>query len=130
MNGVRVSLHPAGHLLGSAQVRVEHKGEIWVVTGDYKRQGDPTCRPFELVPCHTLVTECTFGLPIFRWRDTPTVVDDINDWGRGNVADRRTRIVCAYSLRKAQHRLGSVDPPIRPILLHDAVLGMWEADPA
>ncbi|HEX9106434.1 MAG TPA: hypothetical protein VF832_04390, partial [Longimicrobiales bacterium] len=68
MNGVRVSLHPAGHVLGSAQVRVEHGGEVWVVTGDYKREPDPTCAAFEPLRCHTLVTECTFGLPIYRWR--------------------------------------------------------------
>ncbi|HEX4792919.1 MAG TPA: ligase-associated DNA damage response exonuclease [Humisphaera sp.] len=127
MNGVRVSLHPAGHLLGSAQVRIEHKGEIWVITGDYKRQADPTCRPFELVPCHTLVTECTFGLPIFRWREPATVIADINEWWRGNAAAGRTSILLAYSLGKAQRVLASVDPTIGPILLHGAVMGMVEA---
>jgi putative mRNA 3-end processing factor len=126
MNGVRVSLHPAGHVLGSAQVRIEHKGEVCVVTGDYKRQSDPTCRPFELVPCHTLVTECTFGLPIFRWRDPAVVIGDINDWWRGNVENGRTSILLAYSLGKAQRVLASVDPGIGPILLHGAVMGMVE----
>lgn len=127
MNGVRVSLHPAGHVLGSAQVRIEHKGQICVITGDYKRQPDPTCRPFELVPCHTLITECTFGLPIFRWRDPKTVIADINDWWRGNVASGRTSMLVAYSLGKAQRVLASVDSSIGPILLHGAVLGMVEA---
>jgi putative mRNA 3-end processing factor len=126
MNGVRISLHPAGHLLGSAQVRVEHGGQVCVVTGDYKRQPDPTCRPFELVPCHTLVTECTFGLPIFRWHKPERVVAEVNDWWRGNVADGRTSILLAYSLGKAQRLLASVDAGIGPILLHGAVMGMVE----
>src|SRR5947208_5034134 len=77
LGGVRVSLHPAGHILGSSQVRVEHRGEVWVFTGDYKRQPDPTCRPFELVRCNTLITECTFGLPIFHWHDTQAVAVEI-----------------------------------------------------
>jgi putative mRNA 3-end processing factor len=127
MNGVRASLHPAGHLLGSAQVRIEHKGEVWVITGDYKRHADPTCRPFELVACDTLVTECTFGLPIFRWRRPEMVVADINDWWRGNVAEGRTSVLEAYSLGKAQRLLALVDPSIAPILLHGAVFGMVEA---
>jgi putative mRNA 3-end processing factor len=127
MSGVRVSLHPAGHLLGSAQVRIEHKGHICVITGDYKRQSDPTCRPFELIPCHTLVTECTFGLPIFRWRDPGDVIADINQWWRGNVANGRTSMLLAYSLGKAQRLLASIDPGIGPILLHGAVMVMVEA---
>lgn len=127
MNSVRVSLHPAGHLLGSSQVRVEHKGEVWLVTGDYKRDADPTCRPFEPVRCDTLITECTFGLPIFRWRDPADVVADINAWWRGNIAAERTSILLAYSLGKAQRILGSVDPTIGPILLHGAVAAMVDA---
>jgi putative mRNA 3-end processing factor len=69
MNGVRVSLHPAGHVLGSAQVRLEYEGEVWIVSGDYKLQPNPTCTSFEPVRCHTFITESTFGLPIYRWRD-------------------------------------------------------------
>src|ERR1700728_855245 len=95
LNGVRVSLHPAGHVLGSAQVRLEHAGEVWVFTGDFKRQPDPTCRPFELIPCNTLITECTFGLPIFRWSDPATVTDEINRWRRENVERGRTSILLA-----------------------------------
>lgn len=127
LNGVRVSLHPAGHLLGSAQFRVEQNGQVWVITGDYKRQADPTCRPFELVKCHTLVTECTFGLPIFRWRAPGAVIEDINAWWRGNVSEGRTSMLLAYALGKAQRLLASVDPGIGPILLHGAVQGMVEA---
>src|ERR1700722_16186427 len=81
-NGVRVSLHPAGHVLGSSQIRIESGGEVWVISGDYKRQNDPTCRPFELLPCHTFITECTFGLPIFKWSDPPGILADINQWWR------------------------------------------------
>jgi putative mRNA 3-end processing factor len=127
MNGVRVSLHPAGHLLGSAQVRIEHAGQIWLITGDYKRQPDPTCRPFELIQCHTLVTECTFGLPIFRWRDPQLVTQDINDWWRNNITHGRTSMLLAYSLGKAQRILASIDPSIGPILLHGATFAMTEA---
>ncbi|MGQ9724635.1 MAG: DNA ligase-associated DEXH box helicase, partial [Tepidimonas sp.] len=60
--GVRVSLHPAGHVLGSAQIRLEHRGQVWVVSGDYKVEADATCAPFEPVRCHTFITESTFGL--------------------------------------------------------------------
>lgn len=126
LNGVRVSLHAAGHLLGSAQVRIEKEGEVWVFTGDYKRQADPTCAPFELVRCHTLITECTFGLPIFRWREPDSVMADINEWWRGNVEIGRTSLLMAYTLGKAQRLLASVDPSIGPILLHGAVHAMVE----
>src|SRR5690606_25954609 len=84
MNGVRVSLHPAGHILGSAQVRVEHQGEVWVVSGDYKTEPDPTCTPFEPVRCHTFITECTFGLPIYRWSPQAETFAEIRDWWRTN----------------------------------------------
>src|SRR5436309_877442 len=84
LNGVRVSFHPAGHILGSAQIRVEHRGEVWVVSGDYKLAPDPTCALFEPVRCHALVTESTFGLPIYRWPAPDAVHADINAWWRAN----------------------------------------------
>jgi len=127
INGVKLSLHPAGHVLGSSQVRIERDGEVWVFTGDYKRQADPTCRPFELVRCNTLITECTFGLPIFRWRDPQHVADEINRWWRGNVDIGRTSLLLAYTLGKAQRVLAGLDPTIGPILLHGAVHAMVEA---
>lgn len=127
LNGVRVSLHPAGHVLGSAQVRLEHAGEVWVFTGDFKRQSDPTCRAFELVPCNTLITECTFGLPIFRWSGPARIIDEINRWWRENIERGRTSILLAYCLGKAQRVLASLDPEIGPILLHGAMLAMVEA---
>ncbi len=119
--GVRVSLHPAGHILGSAQVRIEHRGEVWVVTGDYKTERDPTCAPFEPLRCHTLVTESTFGLPIYRWRPQAEIFAEIDGWWRGNVAAGRTSVLFAYALGKAQRLLAGVDASIGPILLHGAM---------
>src|ERR1041384_1900723 len=89
-NGVSISLHPAGHILGSAQVRVEQAGEVWVVSGDYKVASDPTCTAFEPVRCHTFISECTFGLPIYRWRSPEEILSEINSWWRRNQSARRT----------------------------------------
>jgi putative mRNA 3-end processing factor len=119
--GVTISLHPAGHILGSAQVRLEHAGEVWVVTGDYKLAPDPTCRPFELLTCHTLVTESTFGLPIYRWRGAASVWDEINAWWRRNVEAGIASLVLAYSLGKAQRILRGVDASLGPIYCHGAI---------
>lgn len=120
LNGVHLSLHPAGHLLGSAQVRVEYRGEVWVVSGDYKVEVDVTCEPFEVVPCHTFITESTFGLPIYRWRPQQEIFAQINQWWRQNQAQGRTSILFAYALGKAQRLLAGVDPSIGPILVHGA----------
>ncbi|MCB9162326.1 MAG: ligase-associated DNA damage response exonuclease [Caldilineaceae bacterium] len=121
VNGVTVSLHPAGHLLGSAQVRVEHRGEIWVVSGDYKVERDATCEPFAPVPCHVFITESTFGLPIYRWQPQADVFAQINAWWQANQAAGRTSILYAYALGKAQRVLAGLDPSIGPILVHGAV---------
>jgi len=122
INGVGVSLHPAGHILGSAQVRMEHRGEVWVVTGDYKRQPDPTAEAFEPLEAHTLVTECTFGLPIYRWPTPESVMEEIHGWWRENRARGRTSVLFAYALGKAQRILSLLDPGEGPILAHGAVL--------
>lgn len=127
VGGVRVSLHPAGHVLGSAQVRIEYRGEVWVVTGDYKRQPDPTCQPFDPVRCHTLVTESTFGLPLFRWRPTEEIAGEMNAWWRENQAQGRASIVYAYAVGKAQRVLAHLDPDIGPIFLHGAMLATTRA---
>ncbi len=127
MGGVTVSLAPAGHLLGSAQVRVERRGEVWVFTGDYKTQADVTCRAFELLRCDTFITECTFGLPIFRWKPAAELGVEINCWWRENIEQGRTSILLAYSLGKAQRALAMLDGSIGPILLHGAVHAMTEA---
>src|SRR4051812_44421056 len=122
MNGVRVSLHPAGHILGSAQVRVEHRGEVWVASGDYKTDPDPTCTPFELVRCHTFITESTFGLPIYRWPDESEVFAEIRQWWRANKAEGRASVLFGYALGKAQRLLaGLVDNDIGTVYTHGAV---------
>ena len=121
VNGVRVSLHPAGHILGSAQVRVEHAGEVWVVSGDYKTEPDPTCTSFETVRCHTFVTESTFGLPIYRWRDPREVFAEIHAWWRANQDAGKATLLFGYALGKAQRLIAGLDPGIGPILTHGAV---------
>jgi putative mRNA 3-end processing factor len=122
VNGVRVSLHPAGHVLGSAQVRVEHRGEVWVASGDYKTESDPTCAPFEPVRCHTFVTESTFGLPIYRWPPQAEAFRDIRTWWRGNREAGRASIVFAYALGKAQRVLaGLLEEGEGSIFTHGAV---------
>jgi putative mRNA 3-end processing factor len=120
-NGVRISLHPAGHILGSAQVRIEHAGEVWVVSGDYKTVADRTCDAFEPVRCHVFITESTFGLPIYRWRTNDELVAEVNNWWRSNRERDRTSVIYAYSLGKAQRVLASLDPSIGPLLIHGAV---------
>ena len=127
INGVTVSLHPAGHVLGSAQVRIEHQGETWVVTGDYKLQADPTCAPFEPVACDVFVTESTFGLPVYRWPDPASVAAEINAWWRTNRDAGRTSVILAYALGKAQRIAALVDPEIGPIVAHGAVMKLVEA---
>ena len=122
LNGVKVSFHPAGHILGSAQIRVEHKGEVWVVSGDYKTDPDPTCTPFELVRCHAFVTESTFGLPIYRWSPQDEVFGRMIDWWSANAAAGRASVVFAYALGKAQRVLaGLQDAKVGPIFTHGAV---------
>jgi putative mRNA 3-end processing factor len=119
-NGVTVSLHPAGHVLGSAQVRMEYKGEVWVASGDYKVEADATCAPFEPVRCDTFITESTFGLPIYRWQPQAEVYADINDWWRANAEDGRASVLYCYSFGKAQRILSGLDPGIGPIFCHGA----------
>lgn len=119
--GVRVSLHPAGHVLGSSQVRIEQGGEVCVVSGDYKLASDPTCQPFEPVRCHTFVTESTFGLPIYRWRSSEAVLADVNAWWLANRERGLTSVVFAYALGKSQRLLAGLDPEIGPIGVHGAI---------
>lgn len=119
-NGVRISLHPAGHVLGSAQVRLEYGGEVWVASGDYKVEEDGTCAPFESVRCNTFITESTFGMPIYRWQAQAAVYAEINDWWRSNAAQGRASVLYCYSFGKAQRILHGVDPSIGPIICHSA----------
>jgi putative mRNA 3-end processing factor len=117
-----VSLHPAGHVLGSAQVRIEAGGEVWVVSGDYKRQPDPTCAPLEPVQCDTFITEATFGLPIYRWPDTAEVAREIVAW-RDECAERgETAVLYCYALGKAQRLLAELAACTdRPAYVHGAI---------
>ena len=121
MNGATVSLHPAGHILGSAQVRVEAGGETWAVSGDYKTDPDPAAEPFEPVPCDAFISETTFALPIYRWPDRERVAREINGWWAACAAEGRTAVLLAYSLGKAQRVLRMLDPSIGPIGVHGAI---------
>jgi putative mRNA 3-end processing factor len=125
LNGVRVSLHPAGHILGSAQVRIESGGEVWVVSGDYKLESDPTCAMFEPLACHTLVTESTFGLPIYRWPPEAEVFSEIRKWWAANQQSGKASVLFAYSLGKAQRVLAGLgvllDDAAGPIFTHGVV---------
>jgi putative mRNA 3-end processing factor len=118
---VRVSLHPAGHMLGSAQVRVEFRGEIWAVSGDYKLAFDPTCEPFEPVRCHTFVTESTFALPIFRWPAAGDAIAAIEAWWRANQEAGKASLLFAHPMGKAQRVLASIDTRIGPVMCHTVV---------
>jgi putative mRNA 3-end processing factor len=120
-NGVVLSLHPAGHVLGSAQVRLEHQGRVWVASGDYKVAPDPTCAPFEAVRCEVFITESTFGLPIYRWCADDVLFAQINAWWACNVEHQRASVLTCYSFGKAQRILAGVDPSIGPIIVHGAV---------
>lgn len=122
IGGARVSLHPAGHVLGSVQVRIEAGGEVWVASGDYKRQPDPTCAPFEPVRCDVFITEATFGLPVYRWPDTREVVRDIVDWRERCAARGEAAVLFCYALGKAQRLLAELAAVTdRPALLHGAI---------
>jgi putative mRNA 3-end processing factor len=121
VNGVRVSFHPAGHLLGSAQIRLEHRGEVWVVSGDYKTAPDATCEPFAPVPCDVFITESTFGLPVYRWPSQEDVFAEIQQWWGENREKNRTSVLFVYALGKAQRVLGGIDAEAGPIAGHGAV---------
>jgi putative mRNA 3-end processing factor len=125
---VTVSFHPAGHILGSAQIRLEHKGEIWVVSGDYKRAADPTCAPFEPVRCHTFITEATFALPIYTWDPAETIVDEIVEWWHANREESHPSVLFCYVLGKAQRILAALrDRADGPIHLHGAMCALTDA---
>ena len=116
-----VSLHPAGHILGSSQVRIEVGGRVWVVSGDYKPQPDRTCETLEVIKCHGFVTESTFALPVFKWLPEDDVYTQINHWWMDNAENEFPSLLFAYSLGKAQRVLAGVDSSIGPIFIHNAV---------
>lgn len=124
INGVKFSLHPAGHIMASAQVRVEYKGEVWVFTGDFKTEDDGLAEVYEPIKCNTFITECTFGLPAFKWEPQAEVFKDINEWWATNKSEGRTSILFGYSLGKAQRLLKHLDTSIGKIYTHGAVENM------
>ncbi|AWG23117.1 DNA ligase-associated DEXH box helicase [Flavobacterium faecale] len=124
INNVKFSLHPAGHIIGSSQVRVEHKGEVWVFTGDYKTEDDGVAVPYEVVKCDTFITECTFGLPAFKWTPQAEVMADVNNWWQENQSEGKTSILFGYSLGKAQRLLKHLNPEIGTIFTHGAIENM------
>lgn len=125
LNGVRVSFHPAGHILGSAQIRVEGPDGVWVVSGDYKRAADPTCAPFEVVRCDTFVTESTFALPIYRWDATASVIAEMLAWWDLNRERGLTSILFCYTIGKAQRLLAELARVTdRPVLVHGMMVPM------
>ncbi len=126
IGGVTVSFHPAGHVPGSAQIRVERAGEVWVVSGDYKIESDGLSEPFDPVVCHTFISECTFGLPVFRWRPQAEVMAGLARWWAANAARGVTSVLSAYSLGKAQRIMAGIAPATGPLILHPAVDAVTE----
>jgi putative mRNA 3-end processing factor len=127
INGVKLSLHPAGHIVGSAQIRLEYEGEVWVASGDYKTEPDFISQPFEPVKCHTFITESTFGLPIYQWKPQPQIMNEINQWWQENKAQDKVSVVFAYSLGKAQRILCNLNLDIGNIFVHGAIWNTNEA---
>ncbi len=121
VNGVHFSFHPAGHIVGSAQIRVEYKGEVWVASGDYKLEDDGLALPFEPIRCHAFITESTFGLPVYKWQDQQHVYASINQWWRSNQTEEKVSVLSGYALGKAQRILKNLDATIGPIFTHGAV---------
>jgi len=121
INGVKLTLHPAGHIIGSAQVRLEYKGEVWVVSGDYKTQVDPFANAFEPVPCHTFITESTFGLPVYSWKSDLVQQQAVLAWWQNCISEEKTPVILAYSLGKAQRILAMLKDGPGPVYSHGAV---------
>ena len=126
MNGVKLSLHPAGHIIGSSQVRVEHNGEVWVISGDYKTEDDGLSGAYEPVRCHTFVTESTFGLPIYNWKKQADIYSSIQQWILKNQSNGKASVIIAYSLGKAQRVLQAVKEVTTNIYAHGAIYNMHQ----
>jgi putative mRNA 3-end processing factor len=107
-NGVDISFHPAGHILGSSQIRIQNDHEVWVVSGDYKRDSDPTCAAFKVLPCDTFISEATFALPIYQWRPAPSIAADIFAWWQSNRTAGIASVLFCYALGKAQRVLAEL----------------------
>lgn len=125
INDVYVSLHPAGHIIGSSQVRIEYKGEVWVFSGDYKTDNDGISGQFEAIPCHTFITESTFGLPIYKWEKQETIYEEIRKWVTQNREDGFSSVLLAYSLGKAQRVISALEQN-QKIYAHGAICNSQE----
>jgi putative mRNA 3-end processing factor len=121
MNGVKVSFHPAGHVIGSSQIRVEYNGEVWVVSGDYKVTNDGISGQFEPVKCNTFITESTFGLPIYKWKSQEEIYNNIQQWILKNQQQGKTSVLTAYSLGKAQRVMQAIAAVTDKIYVHGAI---------
>ena len=126
INNVRVSFHPAGHVIGSSQIRVEYNGEVWVVSGDYKTENDGISGQFEVVKCHTFITESTFGLPIYKWKTPAQIDQQIQDWIVKNQQEGKTSVLIAYSLGKAQRVAKAAAKVTNKLFAHGAVYNVHE----
>jgi putative mRNA 3-end processing factor len=126
INGVQFSLHPAGHIIGSAQVRVEQNDQVWVASGDYKLQNDLFCSPFEAVKCHTFITESTFGLPIYKWQPQQEVINDIKAWCLQNKLQGKNSVLMGYALGKMQRLIKNLQPFDQPVFAHGAIYNVNE----
>ena len=126
LNGVKVSLHPAGHIIGSSQIRLEYKGEVWVVSGDYKVEDDGISGKFEPIKCNTFITESTFGLPIYKWKPQQEIYNNIITWINKNKENGKASIILAYSLGKAQRVLQAIKETTQTIYAHGAVFNMQQ----
>ncbi|MBS1524158.1 MAG: ligase-associated DNA damage response exonuclease [Bacteroidetes bacterium] len=120
-NGVEITLFPAGHVIGSAQVRVECKGEVWVVSGDYKVQHDGVCAAFEPVKCHHFISECTFGMPVYQWKPQGQVFSEINNWWRYNLENGLATVLVGYALGKSQRILQNLDLSLGKVYTHGVI---------
>ena len=127
INGVKVSLHPAGHIIGSSQVRVEYDNEVWVVSGDYKTENDGISGAFEPVKCNVFITESTFGLPIYNWQPQQVIFESIRNWIIKNKQQNKTSVLFAYSLGKAQRVLKAIEPLGQTVMVHGAIFNMHQA---
>lgn len=126
-NGVFITLFPAGHVIGSAQVRVEYKGEVWVVSGDYKTEDDGVSTPFIPVKCHNFISECTFGMPIYQWKPQAEIFKGVNKWWEQNVQNNLATVIVGYSLGKAQRILQNLDLSVGKVYTHGVIENTNEA---
>lgn len=127
INGVKISLHPAGHIIGSSQIRVEYNGEVWVVSGDYKTEDDGLSGKFEPIKCNTFITESTFGLPIYKWKPQQEIFESIINWINKNKENGKTSVILAYSLGKAQRVLQHIKETTQTIFAHGAIFNTQQA---